>query len=128
MWKRLSLIGLLLTLIACSSAKADPSHIQPTPIPLPNGAGGIGFYDLGYSAQLGQVLVPAGRTGNLDLIDPKTLMITAVTGFSAQNGFGGGDGDGTTSGDTGQGKLFATSRAKIEGNVVDTANTELSVC
>ncbi len=127
MWKRLSMIGLLLTLIACSSAKADPSHIQPTPIPLPNGAGGIGFDDLGYSAQLGQVLVPAGRTGNLDLIDPKTLAVTTISGFNAQNSFGGGHGEGTTSVDFGRGLLFATDRSKMQVDVIDpTTKTILS--
>lgn len=121
MWKRFSVIGLLLILVACSSAKADPSNIQPTPVPLPGGAGGIGFDDLGYAAQLGQVLVPAGRTGNLDLVDPKILTITTIAGFSAQERFGSGHGDGTTSVDAGRGLLFATDRSKMLLDVVDPA-------
>jgi DNA-binding beta-propeller fold protein YncE len=121
MWKSLSIIGLLGILLACSSAKANPGNIQPTPVPLPGSSGGIGFDDLGYDAQLGVVLVPAGRTGNLDLIDPKTLTITTISGFSAQNGFGGGHGDGTTSVDAGRGLLFATDRNKMQVDVVDPA-------
>jgi len=63
--------------------------------------------------------VPAGRTGNLDLIDPKTLAITTIAGFSAQTNFGGGHGEGTTSVDAGGGLLFATDRSKMQVDVVD---------
>src|SRR6266567_1693484 len=113
MCQRLSTFSVLLVLVlaACSSAKATPGNIQPKPIPLPGGSAGIGFDDLGYSAELGQVLVPAGRTGNLDLVDPKTLAITTIGGFSAQANYGGGHGEGTTSADAGGGLLFATDRS-----------------
>src|SRR5260221_14167791 len=129
MKEKLIWIGLLVALAfaACNGAKAASGNIHPTPVPLLGGSGGIGFDALGYSAQLGQVLVPAGRTGNLDLIDPKTLMITAVTGFSAQNGFGGGHGDGTTSVDAGRGMLFATDRSKMQVNVVDPTTKKIVV-
>ena len=112
---------LLVTLVACNGAKAAPGNLQPTPVPLPGGSGGIGFDDLGYSVQLGQVLVPAGRTGNLDLVDPKILSITTIAGFSAQTNFGGGHGEGTTSADAGNGLLFATDRSKMLVDVVDPA-------
>ena len=35
-------------------------------VDLPDGRGGVGFDDLRYDATLGQVLIPAGRTGNVD--------------------------------------------------------------
>src|SRR5262249_34548841 len=127
MCQRLSAFSLLLVLVlaACSSTKAAPGNIQPKPIPLPGGSGGIGFDDLGYSVQLGQVLVPAGRTGNLDLVDPKTLTITTIGGFSAQANFGGGHGEGTTSVDIGNGLLFATDRSKMQLDVVDPAHKKI---
>ena len=58
----------LLILIACTPALAGTPHS----IELPGGKPGIGFDDLQYSARLGRVLVPAGRSGTLDLIDPAT--------------------------------------------------------
>lgn len=91
----------------------------PVAVPLPGGEGGIGFDDLGYSAELGRVLAPAGRTGRLDLIDPKTNAVTSVEGFSADAKFGGGHGEGTTSAQSGQGLLFASDRGSREVVVVD---------
>src|SRR5215216_1528187 len=110
---RLGLATLLLALVLISwnSAIATSDHIQPTPVSLPDGSGGIGFDDLGYDAQLGRVLVPAGRTGNLDLIDPTTLNVTTIAGFSSQDLFGGGHGEGATSVDAGRGLLFAIDRS-----------------
>src|SRR5436190_736146 len=55
----------------------------PTSIHLPDGDSGIGFDDLRYSQKLGRVLVPAGRTGKLDLIEPASGKIEVVSGFSA---------------------------------------------
>src|SRR5262245_4617561 len=50
--------------------------LATTGLALPDGKAGIGFDDLRYDAALGRLLVPAGRTGNLDLIDPATQEIT----------------------------------------------------
>src|SRR5437016_1974535 len=92
------LLGIIAMFAGCSSAKAS-GNLHPTAVPLPGGLGGIGFDDLGYDAQFSKVLVPAGNTGNLDLIDPKTLAVTTITGFSAQGPFTGGHGEGITSAD-----------------------------
>jgi hypothetical protein len=112
--------ALVTVFAACSSVGAS-ANLQPVPIPLPGGSGGIGFDDLGFDPHLDRVLVPAGRTGTLDLIDPKTLAITTITGFSAQDQFGGGHGEGTTSVDAGRGLLFATDRSKMLINIIDPA-------
>src|SRR5207247_1468062 len=50
--------------VGCTSTPAGDR------VDLPSGTVGIGFDDLRYSATLHRVLVPGGRSGNLDLIDP----------------------------------------------------------
>ena len=62
----------------------------PTPLPLPDGEGGIGFDDLLFSPCLHQVLVPSGRTGRLNLVDPKTHAIESILGFSVSPAAGTG--------------------------------------
>jgi hypothetical protein len=97
--------------IASTSAVAPTTGSDSTttpnvmPVALPEGSGGIGFDDLRYDATLGQVLVPAGRTGKLDLVDPSTEVVTSIAGFSAQPGFNGGHDDGPTSADAGHGLI-----------------------
>ena len=63
---------------------AETPIAKPTKLALPGGANGIGFDDLMFVPSLHRVLAPAGRTGKLDLIDPKTQKIESVTGFSTQ--------------------------------------------
>jgi hypothetical protein len=94
-------------------ALADPV-VAAKSIALPGGKGGIGFDDLMYSPSLHRVLVPAGRTGNLDLIDPDTLRVKSISGFSAAASFAGGHGQGTTSADSNRDVLFASDRGRIE--------------
>jgi hypothetical protein len=66
------------TLGACSLAQ---------PIDMPDGAPGIGFDDLQYSARLHRVLVPGGRSGKLDLVDPDTHDVISIGGFSTTSQF-----------------------------------------
>ena len=108
---------LLLLLVSITAIAADDLVLSP--LPLPNGAGGIGFDDLGFARSMHRILAPAGRTGNLDLIDPDTLKITAIGGFSTGDTFGGGHGEGVTSADEGRGLLFATDRTSKRLNVID---------
>jgi len=105
----------------CSSAQRLPTDASArlTPVDLPAGAPGIGFDDLRFSATLKKLLVPAGRSGNLDLVDPATLTVTAIPGFSAEDRFHGGHGAGTTSVDEGRGLLFAIDRTARRLDVVD---------
>jgi hypothetical protein len=91
----------------------------PATVELPGGSGGIGFDDLRFARGLSAVLVPAGRTGSLDLIDPTTRAVTAIGGFRKSEKFAGGHGKGTTSADEGRGYLFATDRDTKELAVVD---------
>jgi hypothetical protein len=92
---------------------------SPSPLPLPGGRGGIGFDDMGFAASLRKVLVPAGRSGNLDLIDPDSKQVIVINGFSSRTSFGGGHGQGVTSADEGRGLLFATDRDARQLDVVD---------
>jgi hypothetical protein len=68
------------------------------PIALPQGAPGIAFDDLRWAPGIGKILAPGGRSGNLDLVDPETLDVTPVAGFSTSAAFSAGSHDsGTTS-------------------------------
>ncbi len=105
--KRLSSSFAHLTLLTIGLTFAQGESSQLTVVELPGGSAGIGFDDLQFSPELGKVLVPAGRTGNLILADPETHELMVISGFSAEEQFQGGHGEGTTSADAGQGLLFA---------------------
>jgi hypothetical protein len=104
---------------------APPVVLQALPVALPGGEGGIGFDDLGFAPALGKLLVPAGRTGNLDLVDPASRQITPIGGFSSQGSFEKGHGEGTTSADFGRGLIFATDRTAKQLVVVDPATRKV---
>jgi DNA-binding beta-propeller fold protein YncE len=107
-------------LLVTTIAFAAPQIAAPTKLVLPDGSGGIGFDDMGFSPALHRVLVPAGRTGKLALIDPKTRKIETVGGFStAADKFEGGHGEGTTSADVGGGAVFASDRSRTEVEIID---------
>ena len=119
-----ALLLAMAVLTACGTRTAAPGterYFEATPITLPGGSGGIGFDDLGFSLELGRVLVPAGRTGNLDLVDPGSLEVSTITGFSSDATYGGGHSQGTTSVDGALGMLFAIDRTKMQLIVVDPA-------
>lgn len=96
--------------LACSSG---PS------IDLPGGSPGIGFDDLRWSPRLGRVLVPAARSGTLDLVDPESGMVTPIAGFSAADSYDGGHDTGVTSVDDTGRWLLATDRTSVRLEVVD---------
>jgi DNA-binding beta-propeller fold protein YncE len=104
---------------------ASPTHATPpptaTPLPLPDGTPGIGFDDLRFSAPpLSRLLIPAGRTGTLDLIDPSTRAITPIAGFTRLPRYDAGHGQSVTSVDyDGAHFLFATDRTALSLAVVD---------
>src|SRR5438045_9525857 len=90
------LAGLML-LATAAPAAAAPGTSKPDSIAIPDGQRGIGYDDLQVAPDLKRILVPAGRTGRLVLIDPATRALTAIAGFSTSASFGGGHGEGTTS-------------------------------
>ncbi len=98
---------------------AHPLALRAVPVALPLGAPGIGLDDLGFAGALHRVLVPAARSGTLDLIDPDTGAVSAVPGFSAKARYAGGHDFGVTSADSGDGLLFAVDRSSHKLSVVD---------
>ena len=117
MRRSLRLFAAAVLLFALSPARASPP--PATPVPLPDGAPGIGFDDLQFSKSLGKVLAPAARSGKLDLIDPATLKIDSIGGFSAEATYDGGHDFGATSVDEGAGLLFVTDRTAQKLDLVD---------
>ena len=101
-----------------AAGAAEGPATAPAAIAMPGGAVGIGFDDLGFSHTLG-LLVPAGRTGKLDLVDPATGTVVSIAGFSTKKGFEGGHDDGITSVAEGAGLLFVTDRTSLRLSIVD---------
>src|SRR5215472_16842401 len=93
--------------------------VTPSPLSLPGGGGPVGFDDLRFSTELRKVLVPAGRTGRLDLVDPQDKRVDEIVGFSASASGGSGHGESTTSADSGDGLLFASDRTTREVVIAD---------
>lgn len=95
----------------------------PASIPIPGGEHGVGYDDLQFAPALKRVLVPAGGTGTLFLLDPATRTVAAVPGFSAGTYHGGHD-QGTTSAAEvpgPPGRVVATDRETRTLRVVDPA-------
>lgn len=108
-----------MTIASVLSAALLTAATAPSSIALPGAAGGIGFDDLRFSAELHQVLVPAGRSGRLDLVDPETSAVRSIEGFGSSASPTRGHEDGTTSADAGRGVVFAIDRTERVLAVVD---------
>jgi hypothetical protein len=115
------LTGYLGTVVGASAGQAQLT----TPLTIPNGSAGIGFDDLGFSSELHKVIVPAGQTGNLVLIDPASRKMEVIGGFSSQAPFSGGHGEGVTSADAGRGGIFATDHDEQTLDLVDPASKQI---
>ncbi len=103
------------------AAVVAATSVAPSSIALPDGEVGIGFDDLRFSSELHEIIVPAGRTGRVDLVDPATGAVEPIPGFSRAASPGHGHGQGTTSADAGQGYVFAIDRTKEIVAAVDLA-------
>ena len=103
--------ALLLVVVIASgcSVTLNPTDLRAAAVPIPGGAGGIGFDDMFYDSGLGKLVDPAGGTGNLDLIDPDTLKVTTIPGFSVDTEAT-GHSAGSTSVASAHGLLFALDR------------------
>jgi hypothetical protein len=110
-----------MTWTVAAAAALLAASAAPSPIALPGGAGGIGFDDLVFARERRVLLVPAGRTGRLDLVDPGSRAVTSIAGFSATARAARGHEQGSTSADAGDGLLFAIDRTDRTVTVVDPA-------
>jgi hypothetical protein len=106
---------LLIAAAACAQPFAGET------IAIANDKKGIGFDDLRYSRSLNRVLVPAGRTGTIVLIDPSNHHGTTMSGLSTEKSYSGGHGVGTTSVDEGAGILYAIDRTSQQVVSIDPA-------
>ena len=100
---------------------ATPAR-EPVSLAIPGGDQGVGYDDLQYAARMKRILVPAGRTGRLALIDPATNQLTALPGFTSSLAYRGGHSEGTTSATEldQPGFVVATDRGAQALRVVDT--------
>jgi DNA-binding beta-propeller fold protein YncE len=98
---------------------AGPDASIVTAIPIQGGTGGVGFDDLSFSGALGRVVVPAGRTGDVDLVDPASFAVTVIGGFTAVATYDGSADVGATSADEGAGAIFVLDRNALVLDVVD---------
>jgi len=101
------------------TGSAPPVDAGATPLQLPAGAGGIGFDDMRFSATLAQLLIPAGRTGNVDLVDPSTEEVAPIGGFSTDATYSGDTTFGVTSADEGNDIVYATDRTAGTLSTID---------
>ncbi len=119
-------IALFVALSACTKAHdGSPAHLATDRAELPEGSPGIGFDDLRYSSALYRVLVPSGRSGRVNLIEPDTLAVTSIAGFSSRPDYSGGHDDGPTSVEEAQGKLYVTDRTSQTLVRVDPARSAI---
>jgi len=95
------------------------ASLQSTAVMIPDGEGGIGFDDMTYSSSLHKVLIPAGHTGKLYLIDPSNHDMTSIGGFSSSAVFEKGHEIGISSADEGEGFIFVLDHGRHELAVVD---------
>lgn len=69
----------------CAGLKLNPRNLDTRIVPLPKEFGApISYDDFVYDAELNRVIVPAAETGEVALIDPNTLDVRLIGGFSRQ--------------------------------------------
>lgn len=104
------------------AAAGEQNAFTVQSLEIPGGAGGIGFDDLRFCRHLEKLLVPAGGTGRLDLLDPESGRIEAVEGFGsagAEVRTRHSHDEGTTSADCSNTWLFAIDHDGRKLEVVD---------
>jgi len=116
---RLFLILMVVAMINPVFAQSSDSSLKATAVAIPGGEGGIGFDDMVFSSDLHKVLIPAGHTGKLYLIDPISFAMTSVGGFSSSAVMEKGHEVGISSADEGEGYIFAADHGRRELTAVD---------
>lgn len=85
---------------------------------MPNKPPGVGFSRLRFAPALNRLLVPAGRSGALDLVDPATGKVTTIGGLGSSGG-------GVIAADEGRGFVFAVDRTALMLDVVDPGSASI---
>lgn len=117
--RSLWLIGAALVAISLSAIAADT---RVTPIMLPGGEHGLGLDDMSYLPALHRIMVPAGQTGALVLIDPNNNSLSSIPEIAPQaTGKPGRHGrdEGTSSAAYGEGFVFASDHTDQAVAIVD---------
>lgn len=92
----LTALSLLVLTAACSAALADPPLAQAeTALELHEGS--VGFDEITWAPGLHRLIVPAGGTGRVHLIDPSSGASESIDGFARSNALRGGHTQGPTS-------------------------------
>ncbi len=115
--RRPALAAVAALALAAGTAVAAPAAPEAV-LPISGGTPDIGFDDIGYFPALDRLSIPAGRTGVLDLIDPRSGAITArypVTSVRTARGRRAS----TTSAAYGDGYLFASDHGRNAVAVID---------
>jgi len=113
------IILLLVGIMNPTLVHASTSALSSTIVKIPGGDDGIGFDDLNFSSSLHSVLVPAGHTGKLYLIDPVTFGMKSIGGFSSSLVRKKGEKIGISSVDEGDGVLFVGDHGKKMLDAID---------
>ncbi len=95
--------------------EAANAGMTPDIVALPGGSAGVTFDDLTYSPSLKRIVSLPGGTGNVDLVDPATLAITAIRGVDTS----------AESADEGRGLLFALNRRGHALVVIDSTTSRV---
>jgi DNA-binding beta-propeller fold protein YncE len=84
-WAHSLIITLVLAglLAGCGSLKLNPYNLDTKVVPLAFNIP-ISFNDFTYDSHLRRVIIPAGETGEVALIDPKNMNVQLISGFSHQ--------------------------------------------
>jgi DNA-binding beta-propeller fold protein YncE len=117
--------GIAAALLLGAAVTAQTAPPAVTPVPIPGSSGGIGFDDLRFAPGWKRIVAPAGRTGSIALVEPGTLAVTTIGGFSSSERYAGGHGEGPTSADEGAGFLFAIDRTSDDVVAVDQSSRSI---
>ena len=93
------------------------------PVMLPRGAPGIEFDDIQFGPGLRKVIVPAGRTGSVVLIDPDTSALIEIKGLQGSDKYTPVPGTGTVRAGTRYGSTSATEAGEYVAALDCTAKT-----
>ena len=101
-----------------ANGRAAPAGAQPVAIALPGGEHGLDLDDMVYMPALHRIVVPAGQTGALVLIDPMSNELDSIPGIAPPATKAGGD-EGTSSAAYGAGFIFASDHTNQAIAIVD---------